>query len=163
MTDRGGLGRLLDDVGDPDDVAVFVMGAPDDEPTATTRADLEHTVASLVDQLSTAGVEPGHAVCACLENGADVVAALFAVWSVGAVYAPINPRSTDSETTHVIDLVGPAAIITTPDAAPRFGDHPVITLDSGSVMPNARPGVQSASQNDERHGTKRHGTTTRWR
>ena len=111
-----GLGELLDGVGDPDDVAVvLVADADDDEPAATTRADLEHTSLA-VDQAAAAGVEPGHAVCACLDNGADLVAALFAVWSVGAVYAPINPRSTDIRDAHVLDLVRPAAIITTPDS-----------------------------------------------
>ena len=65
------------------------------------------------------------------------------------MYAPINPRSTDTEIAHVLDLVRPAAIIATPAGTERFGEYEVLTVDSGSVMPNARASVQSASQNRE--------------
>ena len=142
-----GLGELLAGVGDPDDAVVLLADADGGEPAATTRADLEQIVAALAEGLRTTGVEAGHAVCVGLDNGPDLVAALFAVWSVGAVYAPINPRSTDTEIAHVLDLVRPAAIIATPGGTGRFGEHAVVTVDSGSVMPNARASGQSASQN----------------
>jgi len=144
-----GLGELLAGVGDPDDAVVLVADADGGEPAATTRADLERIVAAVAKGLRAARVEPGHAVCVGLDNGPDLVAALFAVWSVGAVYAPTNPRSTDTEIAHVLDLVRPAAIITTPAGTERFGEYEVLTVSSGSVMQNARASVQTASQNRE--------------
>ena len=90
-----------------------------------TRAQVRHRADALAAELRASGVEPGAAVGVMLPNGADVVAALFGVWRAGGVYVPLNPRLTDDEIAHILDAVGPVAIVTTAERADRF-DLPVV-------------------------------------
>jgi acyl-CoA synthetase (AMP-forming)/AMP-acid ligase II len=61
--------------------------------------------------LAAVGVSSGAAVAVMFPNGPDVVAALFAVWALGAVYVPVNPRLTPGEVDALLDAVRPAAIV----------------------------------------------------
>src|SRR5437899_7791038 len=100
------LRDLLAGVGEPGDPIVHVgTGA------TVTRAELEATAAALGAELRAAGVAPGEAVAVSLPNGSDLVAALFAVWGIDAVYLPLNPRLTEVERAHIVDAVRPAAIV----------------------------------------------------
>ncbi len=83
-------------------------------------------------------VEPGTTVGVMLPTGADAVAALFAVWRVGAVHVPLNPRFTDTELARVLAQVGASAVVTTPDQAPRLPAHPTVAVGAGSVAAVAR-------------------------
>ena len=100
------LGDLLAGVGAPD-ASVVHVGTD----VAVTRAELEATVEALATRLTGAGVGRGHAVAVSLPNSSEVVAALFAVWSIGAVYVPCNPRLTTAERSHLLDAVKPAALV----------------------------------------------------
>lgn len=119
------------------------MAAAADEPLVhegtdhgVTRAEVEASVAGLADRLGALGVGPGHAVVVALPNGAAVVAALFAVWRVDAVYVPVNPRFSPGEMAHVVDEVGPVVAVTTPDLAERFA-LPVIVAEGGGWSTDA--------------------------
>ncbi len=81
-----------------DDVAVY---GPDRE---WTRSQLRDRVDALASGLD---VSPGTAVGCPLPNGGELVATLFAVWKVGGVYVPINPRLTPREIARIErDVVG---------------------------------------------------------
>ena len=56
-------------------------------------------------------MKPGQPVAVMLENGPEVVAAMFGVWYAGAVYVPINPRVTPSELDHYLPATRPALLI----------------------------------------------------
>jgi long-chain acyl-CoA synthetase len=103
-----GLGVLLDEV-----TLVHDRDGSHDCDDVVARAD--RLAAAL------AYVEPGQAVAVSLPNTVDVVAALFAVWRVGGVYVPVNPRLTPNEVDHVLASVEPAAFVTTDGVAARDG------------------------------------------
>ncbi|OAA27780.1 acyl-CoA synthetase (AMP-forming)/AMP-acid ligase II [Frankia sp. EI5c] len=113
---------------------------PDDETTpavfvaehAVTRAALRQGAVDLAARLRAAGVRPGHPVAVMLPNTADVVAAMFGVWSADAVYVPLNPRSADAEIAHLVAAVHPAAVVTLAAWSGRFTDTglPVIVSDA---------------------------------
>jgi acyl-CoA synthetase (AMP-forming)/AMP-acid ligase II len=131
-----GLRDLLAAVGTPEGALVH-------EGTAVTftRADVEASVEWLAGALTSAGVGPGHAVAVSLPNGVGIVAALFAVWRIGAVYVPVNPRLTEAELAHVMEEVHPVVAVTTSDDARRF-TVPLISPDAedpGRWWPSRTP------------------------
>ncbi|OHV39201.1 MULTISPECIES: class I adenylate-forming enzyme family protein [Pseudofrankia] len=108
--------------GDEATPAVFV------EDEETTRAALRRGAEALATVLRTAGVRPGHPVAVMLPGGAEVVAAMFGVWTAEAVYVPLNPRTSDAEIAYLVEAVRPAAIVTMPDWADRVtgGALPIV-------------------------------------
>jgi acyl-CoA synthetase (AMP-forming)/AMP-acid ligase II len=78
----------------------------DEEWTAGQFRALTESVAL---ELSAAGVQPGQAVVTRHPGPVDLAAIMFAVWSIGAVYVPVNTRSVD----YVLASVPAAALLTT--------------------------------------------------
>jgi long-chain acyl-CoA synthetase len=74
-----------------------------------TRRQVEERAADIAAGL---GVGPGAAVAVQLPTGAELIATLFAVWRVGAVYVPVNPRAPAGEVAHVLAEVDAAAMVT---------------------------------------------------
>jgi acyl-CoA synthetase (AMP-forming)/AMP-acid ligase II len=130
----GALGDLVASVGAPDDVLVY-----EGVERSYTRAEVEDSIGRLAEALRTAGVQPGNAVAVSLPNGVGVIVALFAVWEVGAVYVPVNPRLSDAEVAHVLEQVPPAVAVTTGEDAARF-TVPVVSRDGdGAWWPSRTP------------------------
>jgi long-chain acyl-CoA synthetase len=80
-----GLPHHLDDVVVASDCGQLSLG------------ELRARVDQLARALRTAGVRPGHPVGNLVAPGPAAVVAMFAAWSVGAVYVPINHRYTVAE------------------------------------------------------------------
>ncbi|HEY8059841.1 MAG TPA: AMP-binding protein [Acidimicrobiales bacterium] len=116
--------------------------------TEATRAEVEASVDALAAVLAGLGVGAGHAVVVALPNGVGIVAALFAVWRVGAVYVPVNPRSSAGEVTHVVAEVAPVAAVTTPDLADRFA-LPVIVAEAGGWSPSGVGPVEGERREED--------------
>lgn len=57
-------------------------------------------------------VEPGQAVAVSLPNGPELVCAMAAVWSLGAVVVPVNPRLPEREVAQVLADTAPALLVT---------------------------------------------------
>ncbi|MBL7502781.1 AMP-binding protein [Frankia sp. CN7] len=108
--------------------AVFV------EEREVSRAALRRGAAALADVLRAVGVRPGHPVAVMLPGGAEVVAAMFGVWTAEAVYVPLNPRSADAEIAYLVEAVRPAAIVTLAQWADRHagGALPVVVAGGGA-------------------------------
>ncbi|MCH7790214.1 MAG: AMP-binding protein, partial [Acidobacteria bacterium] len=86
--------------------------------TSVTDVDGRHSMTEvdaaaeeLAKSLREVGVQAGQAVGVSLPNTVDVVTALFAVWKVGGVYVPINPRLTPTEVEHLVEAVDPMALV----------------------------------------------------
>jgi acyl-coenzyme A synthetase/AMP-(fatty) acid ligase len=135
------LGDLLAGVGAPEDVLVH-----EGLDRSYTRAEVEASVDRLATALTSVGVEAGHAVAVCLPNGVGIVTALFAVWRVGAVYVPVNPRLTDAELAHVLDEVHPVVAVTSLEDGGRF-PIPGVTADvDGQWWPSRTPSSGGPTQ-----------------
>ncbi|MEV0595513.1 class I adenylate-forming enzyme family protein [Nonomuraea cavernae] len=91
------LVELLDDLPALDDTIVVHSTAG-----TLSHAGLRAAVSAVADALTKAGAGPGHPVGALVGSGMTGVVAMFAVWTVGAVYMPINRRGTGRE---VADLI----------------------------------------------------------
>jgi acyl-CoA synthetase (AMP-forming)/AMP-acid ligase II len=73
---------------------------------------LRDRVADLAGLIGAAGASAGCAIAVELPNGPDVVAAMFAVWELGAVYVPVNPRLTAREVADARTATGAAVAVT---------------------------------------------------
>jgi long-chain acyl-CoA synthetase len=107
----------------PDDVVVHAGDR------AVTRAELTERALGLCDVLRECGVEPGAPVAVMLGNRPETVAALFGVWAAGGVHVPLNPRLSDAEVRRLLDVVPPAAVVTTEEHVGRFRGVPIVVSD----------------------------------
>jgi long-chain acyl-CoA synthetase len=91
-SDARSLLDLLDGLPAFDDTPVLYTSA-----TMMTLGELRAAVVKLGEQIRAAGTGTGSPVGALVGPGGLGVIAMFAAWSAGAVYLPINRRSTDAE------------------------------------------------------------------
>lgn len=111
--------------------------------TASTRSAGQMREASRqrADSLRAAGVRRGQPVVVRLLDPIETLSTMFATWSAGGVYVPVNPRSPDAELARVVEEVRPAAVIdgrrSTPTADPATYDADVafVTWTSGTSGP----------------------------
>ncbi len=127
-----------------DDATTYAIYTATEE---VTRAELRARAEALADVLTTAGLRPGQAVGVMLPNGPDIVAALFGIWYAGGVYIPLNPRLSDDEVAHVIEVDSPAAVITSDEQAGRVA-LPVVLATGGGTWTSLGPIVSDAPVHD---------------
>jgi long-chain acyl-CoA synthetase len=133
------LADLLFAPEDPVDPASAVVHAGEVE---HSWAEVRRRADAVAADLGAAGVGPGHGVGVALPNGVELIAALFGVWRAGAVYVPINPRSTADEIAHVVASTAPAAVVSTEGIEPRTGPRafdPDVALVSFTSGTTGRP------------------------
>jgi len=65
----------------------------------------------LTSELEELGAAAGQAVAVRLPNGPDVVTAMAGIWSLGAVFVPVNSRLPDRELHGVLGPSAPAALV----------------------------------------------------
>lgn len=126
-------------VGQADGAAPVVHAGGVDHTLAAVRA----RAGRVADALAGLGVTAGAPVGVMLPNDVDVVAALFGVWRAGGVYVPLNPRTTATELAHVLDVIDPAAIVTTGGDAERFGGRPIVVAGEVPTARSGTPGTRS--------------------
>ncbi|MGE0881030.1 MAG: class I adenylate-forming enzyme family protein [Acidimicrobiia bacterium] len=115
-------------------LAVYAAGEEVD------RAAFVARVHELADRLTASGVRAGQPVAVSLPNGADLVAMLFAVWKLDAVYVPVNPRLTEAERLDVFELTRPAlwvngidTFVPLPDPMTHDPDVAAVSFTSGTT------------------------------
>ncbi len=99
-------GALTERAADHPDRSAVVMGSE----RVTYRA-LERSANRLARELAARGVAPGGFVATALENSPDLLALVFAIWKIGAVPFPMNPRLPAREREALVDLAGPAVVV----------------------------------------------------
>lgn len=104
-----------------------------------SRADVRARAERIADAL---GTGTGTPVGVLVPDGADAVAALFAVWLAGGVVVPLNPRLTDTELARVLDDVDVGAVVTVPDHEHRTAGRPaVVVVGDGVTATAGTPGA----------------------
>jgi long-chain acyl-CoA synthetase len=76
-----------------------------------TVGEAKALVAQRATSLVDAGVQPGEGVAVRLPSDPDLVVAMLAIWTVGAVFVPLNDRSPQGEVQHVLDTIRPSAVL----------------------------------------------------
>lgn len=79
---------------------------------STTFAGLDQASNSLAAHLLARGIEPGDHVGISLDRTVDMMAALFAVWKVGAGYVPIDPTYPRNRIQHMVSDSGAKLVVT---------------------------------------------------
>ncbi len=104
------------------------------ESVTTTTSELRALADTIAAALRDAGVKAGATVATMLPNDARLVATLFAVWRLDAVYVPLNPRLSDTEVAHVVESVQPIATVTTPELEARARTPVVVLLGADETV-----------------------------
>ncbi len=110
-----------------------------------TYAELDARANRLAHHLAGLGVGAEARVGLCLERSPEMVVAVLGVLKAGAAYVPLDPDYPEDRLRYMLADSGPAALVTQPSLAGRFGglEVPVVTLDSGvpsrAGLPDTRP------------------------
>ena len=89
-----------------------------------TGAAARARVGEIAHELTAAGVRPGHAVAVHLPDGPEIVLTMTAVWSIGAVFVPVNGRLPSAELVErILDETEPAVVIGVDGVVARPGPH----------------------------------------
>lgn len=82
--------------------------------------ELASQVSGISETLQAAGIGPGDRVLLLLDSGTDYVAALHAVWRLGAVVVPLGPQTKAAKLAHVLADTGARALLTQTTLAPAW-------------------------------------------
>jgi amino acid adenylation domain-containing protein len=104
---------------------------------ALTYAALDERVDQLARLLVDLGVVRGDLVGVFLRRGVDMVAALHAIWAVGAAYVPLDPEYPADRLTHMVTDSQARVVVTTAALAPKVPAGPTL-LDLDTVAPPTR-------------------------
>ena len=119
------------------DAAAVVCGD-----AVVTYGELEARAGRLAGYLRAAGAGPETVVGLCLERGADVVAAVLAVWKAGAAYLPVDPAWPAERVAFVLADSRAGMVITTSAIAGDLpaGRVPVLAVDDPAVAARVAAG-----------------------
>ncbi|ORX14330.1 non-ribosomal peptide synthetase [Mycobacterium szulgai] len=84
-------------------------------------------------------VGPGSVVALLLERSTNTIAAILAVYKIGAAYLPIDPNYPDSRIAFVVQDAAPAAAVTTAGLAGRLPGHDLSVIDIDDPAINGYP------------------------
>jgi oxalate---CoA ligase len=89
-----------------------------DEGSTLTYDGLAESAAGLASRLASVGVGRGGRVAVVLPNGPEIIELLFALASLGATMAPLNPAYTEAEYRFYLDDLAPQLMLLGAGAAP---------------------------------------------
>jgi len=90
----------------------YVIPPPDDAGRSLTFEEVRWAMEMLAARLRASGLQSGDRVGIVLSNGPNIVVALLAVMSAGAVAVPVNPRLTREEIAALLDGATPTLLVT---------------------------------------------------
>ncbi|UOF14572.1 non-ribosomal peptide synthetase [Lysobacter capsici] len=96
--------------------------------TSLSYRELDEGSTRLAQRLIARGVQPGAIVAIALPRDEILIAALLAVWKVGAAYLPLDPEAPIERIAMTLDDAAPSLLLTTANFADAFGAHGVPLL-----------------------------------
>jgi len=101
------------------DLSSLLFGHPfgDDQPliygtrVEWTKGEAVALVRRWADDLLAARVQPAQAVAVSRSHAPDVIIAMHAIWSIGAVFVPVNPLLPPAAIADIVETVRPAAVL----------------------------------------------------
>ncbi|WP_171020148.1 class I adenylate-forming enzyme family protein [Hydrogenophaga sp. 2FB] len=107
--------------------------------------ELASQARGISEALQDAGIGPGERVVLLLDSGIDYVAALHAVWRLGAVVVPLGPQTKAPKLAHVLADTGARALLTQAMLSPvwtaalgQLGDSRIAVWALGAAPPPAQ-------------------------
>jgi acyl-CoA synthetase (AMP-forming)/AMP-acid ligase II len=97
-------------------------------------ATFRHQVRGTADLMAAHGIGAGDVVAAVLPNRVELVTTMYAAWSLGAAFTPVNPALTEDEITYQLRDSGARLAVVDGEAAIRVCD--VTTLDVDTLAPD---------------------------
>lgn len=102
-------------------------------------AELDAAANALAHTLTTRGLPAGSHIGVCLGHGAELVAAILAIWKAGMVYVPLDPACPQARLQFMLQDAGIALVIS--DAAHRArAGLPAASSILPDATPNTTPG-----------------------
>jgi len=101
----------------------------DPDGTVHTRRSLAVRAAAVRARIAAQGVGRGDVVAVALPRGADLAAAVLAVWSLGAAYLPADPTQPPARLADQLDQAGVRTIVDTPEPS-TMGTTETSTMDT---------------------------------
>jgi|GEM_PF-690107 Acyl-CoA synthetases (AMP-forming)/AMP-acid ligases II len=98
----------------PDAPALTLLDADYAEQTRWSYRDLLLLMERYRKVFVSLGVQPGDPVALQLPSGPELIACVYALTSIGAIFAPVNPKPTRYELESILSDLKPAAVVTTP-------------------------------------------------
>jgi acyl-CoA synthetase (AMP-forming)/AMP-acid ligase II len=119
---------------------------------AVTFASLERAVIQLAGRLRAVGVERGDRVALVLPNGPEFVQILFAITTLGAAAAPLNPAYTADEHSFYLDDLQPRVLLVLAGEmqSARQATGPEVTVVDVVVSGRQPPGLAVDGRSVER-------------
>lgn len=87
------------------------------EGVSTSYADIAALAETIAARLRARGIERGERVALFLDNGVEMVAAIYAVLEVGAVFMPVNTLTKADKLAYILNDSGAAALLTQAELA----------------------------------------------
>lgn len=84
-----------------------------------TKGEASARVAAWAEDLRNAGVRPGQAVAVVRTHAPDVIIAMAAIWTIGAVFVPVNPLLPAAAVDEIVGTLAPAAVFDDAGIQPR--------------------------------------------
>lgn len=110
-----------------------------------TYGDLDRERLTLAKYLQSRGIGSGQKVAVCIRPSAPILIAMLAVWSVGAIYVPIDPTHPEAFIRRVLEDVSPALVLTTKELQSLTAgqvqvhldeEHPRATATEAQALPS---------------------------
>jgi acyl-CoA synthetase (AMP-forming)/AMP-acid ligase II len=119
--------------------------APEDG-ASLTYGQLAAAVIELARRLGSLGIEPGDRVALALPAGPEFVELLFAIASLGAAAAPLNPSYAEPEFSFYLDDLQPRALLLPAGEleAARRAAHPAVTLIDVKLSSGRSPDLEAS-------------------
>lgn len=124
-----------------------------------TYRELRDEVRRMAGRLAGMGVEKGDAVALCLPRSIDLVTAMYAAWTAGACYVPVDPELPDSRKEYILEHARAKAVVAKREFLPPGARTPALFLDSGREDPPPGPLPEDVSPDDPAYILYTSGTT----
>jgi amino acid adenylation domain-containing protein len=117
--------------------------------SAWSYAELDARANRLAHHLIGLGIGPETLVGVQLKRGADLVAALLAVWRAGAGYVPLDPAHPRERNAWILADTGAPLVLTDAALADRVGSTPTVLVDE--VLLDGYPDIAPQATPDPAH------------